>query len=258
MVIRASKIVAAICAIAFLLATSWAEPVREQYVVHEYEDVDEISSLLESLVPGLKLEAAGRSLTLTAISRESMEQALELLHQLDRPLARISLQVQLVGLSPSEQELLGIQWHQAAIGTSWGVQLLPHFIGSSPKTLTSLPGSLPSQEKVAKSGQTANFSWEPPQNLDLGVDLDVRANVRSDNYLSCTLVTHTRLRDRVVESTADLRTRSGESIALRNLFPSEARLPAFSDLPALGNLFKPPSEPILIFTPKILSGGDGN
>lgn len=118
---RLFKVMIVSSAVAFLLSgPSFAEPISEKYSVQEYEDIDEMSALLQSLVPDVEVDAEGKTLSLTAGSRESMEQALELLHQLDQPLARLALTVQVAGLSPTEQEMLGLQWQQAAIGTSWG------------------------------------------------------------------------------------------------------------------------------------------
>lgn len=267
MIFRLARVAALTGALlSFFALPSWADPVCEEYVLRESDDVGEIKSLLESLVPELKVDTDGRNLTITADSEEMLKQAMELLRQLDQPVDQVAVTAQLVGLSPSEQASLAIDWHRAAIGTSWGSKLLDHFIGRSPKPLTGLPGPLPVHEIIVKSGQKTDFSWSDPisyhsvrdgqvmkQTTVVGVDLEVTPFVKSDGYVFCKMVSHTRLPDRVIETVTDLRTRSGESTAIGNLFPVESRLPAFAYLPVLGSLFKPPVEPVLILTPNILA-----
>ncbi|MBS2038751.1 hypothetical protein JST97_27465 [bacterium] len=255
---RLFKVMIVSSAVAFLLAgPSFAEPISEKYSVQEYEDIDEMSALLQSLVPDVEVDAEGKTLSLTAGSRESMEQALELLHQLDQPLARLALTVQVAGLSPTEQEMLGLQWQQAAIGTSWGVQFLEYFCANSPKPITVLPGPCPPQKKLAKSGQETHFSWIDSQNSDSRIELELRASVRPEKFVYCTLIARARLSGQELESVIDLRLRDGETTAVKNWFPADLRLPASAALPTLGPLFKPPAEPVIIVTPRVLGGGEG-
>ena len=259
------------CVLALFVATAiWAEPIREEFDVGD-TDPNELMALLQTLVPEIKLEAEGGKLILISGSREIIEQGLELLRQLDRPMDLVSLRVQLVGLSPAEQERLGIKWQRAAVGNAAGMTYMNHYVGQSAQPLGNLlEGSVSDQLVANNSGSETAFHWSDPmvchffesgrlvkQNSAVGLDLEVTTTVKSDGYAVCKFFFVTHLLGRRIEEYSDVRIKSGESVAVRNLFATEPRPPAFASLPTLGALFQTPSEPVLSVTPTILEDHAG-
>jgi hypothetical protein len=67
----------------FLAAASWADPLRQELVLGNYNDAAEVKSLLMTLVPGVQLEIEDGDHFLVASSKEMVEQCLELIRQLN-------------------------------------------------------------------------------------------------------------------------------------------------------------------------------
>jgi len=248
-----------------LTLVTWAEPFREEFDLGDYEP-EIVQWFLKTVDPEVKFEIEGHTLVLLSDSRAVVEQVLELLHELDRPLERVSLRVQLVGLSQDEQEKLGIHWREVSLGTSFGPWHMTHLLGRSPNQLSSIPdGPFITKTKVASSGDPASFTWSEKLTRHavqsgrlskteslVGLDLDVTTVVKSDNQIICKLFLVTHLPGKELKEASDVRLSSGESVAIGGLFPREYRIPALGYLPSLGPLLTAPAEPVLLITPTVM------
>lgn len=265
---RIKSLLLACAASLLMVVTVAAEPIREEFDVGE--DAAGVKDLLKVLAPEVTLEVDSGKLILISGSREAMEQALELLRQLDRPLDRVSVRAQMVGLSSVGQAELGIRWQRGAIGNAAGLSFMNHYFGQSNLPLQNVVrGSLPDQEAVTESGTDAAFSWSDPmvfhsfesgklvkQNAPQGVDLQVTSNVKPDGFVVCKLFLVSHVQGKRYETGSDIRLRSGQSVAIRNFFGTDQIPPAFAFLPTLGSLFQAPFEPVLIVTPTILESAN--
>lgn len=221
-----------------LIPATWAEPLRQELDVGEYGDVAEVKSMLEMLVPELKLEVEDDHLVLISGSKEMVEQCLELIRQLNQLLDRFTLRAQLVGLNPSEQDALGLNWRQAAIGNAAGITYMDHFQAQTDRPLTGFsPNHSLVEESVAESGSTTTFRWSESfrhhfltpgglamETSPIGLDVEVTANAKSDGKIVCKFLYTVHLAGRTSKQYSDVLLDSGCSVAVRNLFPEDRPL----------------------------------
>ena len=111
------------------------DPITEKVVIR-YGDKEEVKSLLNTLVPDVKMTIEGDCLILEGVPL-AIEQAKELLDQLDRPLDQIVLECKLVDASLAQQQNLGVAWTLE----QWSAQVTP---GSAlPLKIGNIVGSPP-------------------------------------------------------------------------------------------------------------------
>lgn len=171
-----------------------ADPLRQELDLGNCNDAAGVKSLLMTLVPGVQLEIEDGDLFLVVGSKEMVEQCLELIRQLNLPLDRVSIRAQLVGLSPTEQETLGLTWRRAAIGNAAGITLMEHFQAQTDLPIVDLQtGQCLSKEWIAESGSTKELWWTDSfaqhstesgqlrtKLAPVGLDLEVTPCVKSD------------------------------------------------------------------------------
>jgi type IV pilus assembly protein PilQ len=87
------------------------EPPTREFVPVKYGDLNEVKSLLATLVPDVQYNVDTRTATLILEGSQSgIDQVKELLNELDRPLDQVMIDVKVVDLSESGRKALGVTW----------------------------------------------------------------------------------------------------------------------------------------------------
>lgn len=87
----------------------------QDFVQVKYGDLAELKSLIETLVPDVRFDFDESQSTLILEGTPlAVEQAKELLDQLDRPLDQVVLECKMVGLTAAGQSNLGLEWDPQA------------------------------------------------------------------------------------------------------------------------------------------------
>jgi len=324
-------------------------PPQREFVQVKYADLNEAKSLLATLVPDVQMNVDTRQSTLILEgSPGAIEQAKELLDQIDKPLDQVVIECKVVDLTEAGRKNLGVLWTSAngAAGATnvtfeeafRGVLATPlaggavsqfgpfEVIGSIPQGIGAFQGlqsiALPRAFPLgigtfARSGlaMQANLNFLVSQNeakvlasprvaaqsgteaqihigdkfpivyfdpragqfqvnyVDIGIKLDVTANVKADGYVICKilpevstlveLVNNQYPRTAVRKVTTDARIKDGETLVLGGLIREEdiqavQKVPLLGDLPLLGTMFRNTSvtktrnEVVIMLTPQIM------
>ncbi len=324
-------------------------PPTREFVQVKYGDLNEVKSLLATLVPDVQMNVDTRQSTLILEgSPGAIEQAKELLDQLDKPLDQVVIECKVVDLTEAGRKNVGILWtsgtgaagatnitfaenYRGVIGTPLaggvaqqsspfdiignritgigsflgsqviaGPQAFPLDIGTFSRSGLVLQANLnflisqneakvlASPRVAAQSGTEAQIHigdkfpivyFDPRAGqfqvnyVDIGIKLDVTANVKQDGYVVCKilpevstlveLVNNQYPRTAVRKVTTDARIRDGETLVLGGLIREEdiqavQKIPLLGDLPILGALFrnttfsKTRNEVVIMLTPNIM------
>jgi type II secretory pathway component GspD/PulD (secretin) len=325
-------------------------PPQREFVQVKYGDLNEVKSLLATLVPDVQMNVDTRQSTLILEgSPGAIEQAKELLDQLDQPLDQVVMECKVVDLTEAGRKNIGVLWTSATgaagatnitfaenyrgilgfplsgagtlsqfgpfevignrdsgIGafqgaqTLTGAQAFPLDIGTFARTGLVLQANLnflvtqneakvlASPRVAAQSGTEAQIHigdkfpivyFDPRAGqfqvnyVDIGIKLDVTANVKKDGYVVCKilpevstlveLVNNQYPRTAVRKVTTDARIKDGETLVLGGLIREEdiqavQKIPLLGDLPILGSLFRNTSftktrnEVVIMLTPNIM------
>jgi type II secretory pathway component GspD/PulD (secretin) len=323
-------------------------PPTREFVQVKYGDLNEVKSLLATLVPDVQMNVDTRQSTLILEgSPGAIEQAKELLDQLDKPLDQVVIECKVVDLTEAGRKNVGILWSSATgaagatnisfsevyrgiIGTPLqggglqqfgpfeligniasgigsfqggqiaGAQAFPMGIGTFARSGLALQANLnflisqneakvlASPRVAAQSGTEAQIHigdkfpivyFDPRAGqfqvnyVDIGIKLDVTANVKQDGYVICKilpevstlveLVNNQYPRTAVRKVTTDARIKDGETLVLGGLIREEdiqavQKIPLLGDLPIFGTLFrnttfsKTRNEVVIMLTPNIM------
>jgi type II secretory pathway component GspD/PulD (secretin) len=95
------------------------EPPTREFIPVKYGDLNEVKSLLATLVPDVQYNVDNRTATLIVEGSQSgIDQVKELLNELDRPLDQVMIDCKVVDLSESGRKALGVTWGtNGAVGT---------------------------------------------------------------------------------------------------------------------------------------------
>lgn len=185
----------------------------------KHGDLNEAKSLLGTLVPDVFIEVSGPSCLMIVGTPGAVEQALELIDQLDKPLDPVEVEFQLALDTPelrsrlsgnSEEGPRVMRWtgeNQDEIRQVYGLGLL-----LAPRAL---PAHLLLARQTLKglSGQQLTFSVE-----SAGLVVFLTANVKADGYLITKILPEltiaTARGPRVRKATTDTRIKDGETIVL--------------------------------------------
>lgn len=89
-------------------------PPQREFVQVKYGDLNEVKSLLATLVPDVQMNVDTRQSTLILEgSPGAIEQAKELLDQLDRPLDQVVIECKVVDLTEAGRKNIGVLWSSA-------------------------------------------------------------------------------------------------------------------------------------------------
>ena len=323
-------------------------PPTREFVQVKYGDLNEVKSLLATLVPDVQMNVDTRQSTLILEGAPgAIEQAKELLDQLDKPLDQVVIECKVVDLTEAGRKNVGILWSSAngaagstnvtfaenyrgiigtplaggAVsqvgpfevigniasnigafqgGTLTGTQAFPLPIGTFARSGLTLQANLnflisqneakvlASPRVAAQSGTEAQIHigdkfpivyFDPRAGqfqvnyVDIGIKLDVTANVKQDGYVICKilpevstlveLVNNQYPRTAVRKVTTDARIKDGETLVLGGLIREEdiqavQKVPLLGDLPIFGTLFrittfsKTRNEVVIMLTPNIM------
>lgn len=324
-------------------------PPQREFVQVKYGDLNEVKSLLSTLVPDVQMNVDTRQSTLILEGAPgAIEQAKELLDQLDKPLDQVVIECKVVDLTEAGRKNLGVLWTSATgaagavnitfeeafrstlavplaggqvtqagpfelignlaqgIGAFQGFNTLnaqrafPLGIGTFGRTGLAFQANLnylisqneakvlASPRVAAQSGTEAQIHigdkfpivyFDPRAGqfqvnyVDIGIKLDVTANVKSDGYVICKilpevstlveLVNNQYPRTAVRKVTTDARIKDGETLILGGLIREEditavQKIPLLGDLPILGTIFRNTSvtktrnEVVIMLTPQIM------
>lgn len=324
-------------------------PPQREFVQVKYGDLNEVKSLLATLVPDVQMNVDTRQSTLILEgSPGAIEQAKELLDQLDKPLDQVVIECKVVDLTEAGRKNVGVLWTSASgaagatnitfaenyrgiIGTPLGgtnptqvgpfevignrlagigafqgaqvvagAQAFPLDIGTFARSGLVLQANLnflisqneakvlASPRVAAQSGTEAQIHigdkfpivyFDPRAGqfqvnyVDIGIKLDVTANVKQDGYVVCKilpevstlveLVNNQYPRTAVRKVTTDARIKDGETLVLGGLIREEdiqavQKVPLLGDLPIFGTLFrnttfsKTRNEVVIMLTPNIM------
>ena len=324
-------------------------PPTREFVQVKYGDLNEVKSLLATLVPDVQMNVDTRQSTLILEgSPGAIEQAKELMDQLDKPLDQVVIECKVVDLTEAGRKNLGVLWTSstgaagavnvsfeeafrgtlavplngttltqsgpfelignplAGIGAFQGFQNLstakafPLGIGTFGRSGLAFQANLnflvsqneakvlASPRVAAQSGTEAQIHigdkfpivyFDPRAGqfqvnyVDIGIKLDVTANVKADGYVVCKilpevstlveLVNNQYPRTAVRKVTTDARIKDGETLVLGGLIREEdiqavQKIPLLGDLPILGSLFRNTSttktrnEVVIMLTPQIM------
>lgn len=324
-------------------------PPQREFVQVKYGDLNEVKSLLATLVPDVQMNVDTRQSTLILEgSPGAIEQAKELLDQLDQPLDQVVMECKVVDLTEAGRKNIGVLWtsatgaagstnitfaeayrgilgfplaggtltqvgpfevignRDAGIGAFQGnsavsgANAFPLDIGTFARTGLVLQANLnflvtqneakvlASPRVAAQSGTEAQIHigdkfpivyFDPRAGqfqvnyVDIGIKLDVTANVKKDGYVVCKilpevstlveLVNNQYPRTAVRKVTTDARIKDGETLVLGGLIREEdiqavQKIPLLGDLPILGSLFRNTSftktrnEVVIMLTPNIM------
>jgi type IV pilus secretin PilQ/predicted competence protein len=324
-------------------------PPQREFVQVKYADLNEAKSLLATLVPDVQMNVDTRQSTLILEgSPGAIEQAKELLDQIDKPLDQVVIECKVVDLTEAGRKNLGVLWASsngaagavnvtfeeafrgviaqplqggalqqfgpfevignlpAGIGAFQGFQTLaanrafPLGIGTFGRSGLAMQANLnflvsqneakvlASPRVAAQSGTEAQIHigdkfpivyFDPRAGqfqvnyVDIGIKLDVTANVKADGYVICKilpevstlveLVNNQYPRTAVRKVTTDARIKDGETLVLGGLIREEdiqavQKVPLLGDLPILGTMFRNTSvtktrnEVVIMLTPQIM------
>lgn len=95
-------------------------PPQREFVQVKYGDLNEVKSLLATLVPDVQMNVDARqSMLILEGAPGAIEQAKELLDTLDRPLDQVMIECKVVDLSESGRKNIGISWgSNGAVGAT--------------------------------------------------------------------------------------------------------------------------------------------
>lgn len=125
-------------------------PIREFYQV-KYADIEEVSSLLRTMVPDVKMEIIEHTMTLSLEGDpRAIEQAKDLLDQIDRPLDQIMLAAQVIASTPAQDKGYDIDWSAEPPAYTQSFQFADHLNGSYPFTGFSRSEPLPVVPRVGR------------------------------------------------------------------------------------------------------------
>lgn len=324
-------------------------PPQREFVQVKYGDLNEVKSLLSTLVPDVQMNVDTRQSTLILEGAPgAIEQAKELMDQLDKPLDQVVIECKVVDLTEAGRKNLGVLWTSAngaagavnitfeeafrstlavplaggavqqagpfelignlaqGIGAFQGFNALaasrafPLGIGTFGRTGLAFQANLnylvsqneakvlASPRVAAQSGTEAQIHigdkfpivyFDPRAGqfqvnyVDIGIKLDVTANVKADGYVVCKilpevstlveLVNNQYPRTAVRKVTTDARIKDGETLILGGLIREEdiqavQKIPLLGDLPILGTIFRNTSvtktrnEVVIMLTPQIM------
>lgn len=326
-------------------------PPQREFVQVRYGDLNEVKSLLATLVPDVQMNVDNRqSMLILEGAPGAIEQAKELLDQIDKPLDQVVIEVKVVDLTEAGRKNLGVLWGSITgaagavnltfeegfrgtlatplaggtltntspfdlignlnggpgSGSFMGFQNLlpprgfPLGIGTFARSGLALSANLnflvsqneakvlASPRVAAQSGTEAQIHigdkfpivyFDPRAGqfqvnyVDIGIKLDVTANVKTDGYVVCKilpevstlveLVNNQYPRTAVRKVTTDARIKDGETLVLGGLIREEdiqavQKVPLLGDLPILGSLFRNTSvtktrnEVVIMLTPQIM------
>jgi type II secretory pathway component GspD/PulD (secretin) len=324
-------------------------PPQREFVQVKYGDLNEVKSLLATLVPDVQMNVDTRQSTLILEGAPgAIEQAKELMDQLDKPLDQVVLECKVVDLTEAGRKNLGVLWtsntgapgsinvsfEEAFRGTlavplngnqltqagpfelignlAQGIGAFQGFTTLSPARAFPMPiGAfgrtglafeanlnflvsqneakvLASPRVAAQSGTEAQIHigdkfpivyFDPRAGqfqvnyVDIGIKLDVTANVKTDGYVVCKilpevstlveLVNNQYPRTAVRKVTTDARIKDGETLVLGGLIREEdiqavQKIPLLGDLPIFGTMFRNTSvtktrnEVVIMLTPQIM------
>ena len=304
-------------------------PPTREFVQVKYGDLNEVKSLLATLVPDVQMNVDTRQSTLILEGAPgAIEQAKELLDQLDKPLDQVVIECKVVDLTEAGRKNVGVLWTSqsgaagatnvtfaenyrgiistplgggavsqqgpfqiignvlSGVGSFQGAQALagaqafPLDIGTFARSGLVLQANLnflisqneakvlASPRVAAQSGTEAQIHigdkfpivyFDPRAGqfqvnyVDIGIKLDVTANVKQDGYVVCKilpevstlveLVNNQYPRTAVRKVTTDARIKDGETLVLGGLIREEdiqavQKIPLLGDLPIFGALFR--------------------
>lgn len=182
----------------------------------KHSDLQEVKLLLSTLVPDVIIEMADERTLRLIGSSAAVEQALELLSTVDRPLPKLEVKFQLALGSPELDAYLGRDFEER------GPRIL-RWEDERPEglALTVLPvapalpsdGQLASQTRQGVSGTEIDFVAESAALL-----VHFTATVKTDGYLVTKIVLEltvpTASGPRVVRHTSEVRIKEGETVVL--------------------------------------------
>lgn len=310
-----------------------AKPERE-FIRVNYGDLNEVKSLLATLVPDVQYNVDVRRNTLILEgSPSAIEQVKELLDQLDRPNDMVMIDVKVVDLSETGRKALGATWGSTTApgslattfqegGVGQSVQRVAAPGGATVLTLDPVAVALPiatgipiqafsrtpflittnlqflieqGEAKIMASPRVGTISGKPAlihigdkfpivyfdpragqfqvQYVDIGIKLDVKADVKSDGNVECDLnpevstlvglVNNQYPRTTVRRVQTVMRVKDGDTIVMGGLIREEdvsnvQKIPFLGDLPILGAMFrnvtnsKARNEVVLMLTPHVM------
>lgn len=236
------------------VVTTTAEPVKREFVQIEYGDLEEFRELFETLVPDTRITVDNSQSTLILEGSPcAIEQAKELLAQLDKPLDQIVLECKLVRARQS----LKIDWGKTALRTSPenARVRVGTFKRATLATSQLVPFQSPDKSTLAsprialQSGQHGNIHVGdklPGKTQDVGLTLETTATLdEKDQTIHCKI--HGQFTvpgNPIVTFEGDLDVQDGETAVLEGLLsPELARqavevTPALAELPIIGQLFR--------------------
>lgn len=241
--------------------------IRESIQIH-YGDLDEVLSLVETLVPDVSFHADARESTLILEgSAANLEIARELLQQLDQPLDQVILECKLVRVAETVRQNLRFEWDER----NWTAQVVnaepaPLRLGVFKRNQPS-ESYQPSSQASVLAGPGICLQTDQPGEVHVGdrlplvVDQDVGLKLRSTfsihgdgSNLDCKLhgeftiplelLGNQHPRERKLTFDGEIPMKDGETTVVEGLLtPEIARqavtaIPLLADLPVLGHLFR--------------------
>ena len=200
-----------------ILLLSWPALAQiRQRVEVLYGNIEEVKSLLATLVEGIEVEQVGERYLVVSGSRQGVDQFLELLEQLDREPERVTVECRVVLETPEVDEQFGPLWigrrqdcppavlhWDSPEAQDWNSTAVVGYLDDL-NFVRNLPGVLSFHKIQAWSGQALDFGTPP----DLVWHLT--ANVKQDGYVVFKFLPETMLR----KFTTDCRIGFGDTFVL--------------------------------------------
>lgn len=145
-------------------------PPQREFLYVKYGDIQNVQNLLKTLVPDLQYNADERlGMLIVEGSPAAIDQAKQLLAELDRPADQVMIDVKVVDLTEGGQKRLGINWASSAIGQG---------VFNTIFTEGAIPGiTVP----LAAAGITPGAVPSGPANADTGV-VPFTANAEANGF----------------------------------------------------------------------------
>lgn len=243
------------------------ETSMREFVLIKFGDIVEIRNLLETLVPDVRFKVDAPQSTLMLVgSLASIEQAKELIDQLDQPLDQVILECKLVPVTEAARRNFPVDWTNEEVRTTPGglglqlgrfrpvehLTLVPYQPSSaSPSLATSRIGVRDDQSGGFSTGDKIPGSDLPAVALEMtstATILDGGAKVRckfQGRFSNITaIVRNGQPETRIVTFEGEVELKDGETAVLNGLLPTPVAvdavttLPWLADLPVMGHFFR--------------------
>lgn len=273
----------------FLCLPALAEPlVVREIVAVKYGDINEVKTLLATLVPDVQYEVDAKQNTLILTGNPgAIEQVKELLAEFDRPSEQFVIDCKVIDLTEGGRKSLGLAGDGPRVNvlarTPFVITSNLQFLVSQSETKVLAAPRIATQNNQAAlihiGDRLPITAFDPVSgeftttSLDLGLRIDVLPTLRHDGFLDLKVDANTSaLTDLVSGQYAcvsvntfkhEQRMKDGDTVVLGGLLPLEIsqavnRIPLLADLPILGALFrsihvtKSKSEIVVLLTPHVM------